>query len=79
MVPRMASIETVEAVLWGLAVYAAVGAAFALIFLLAGLTRIDNGAKGAGFVFRLLIIPGLIALWPLMLIRWLSGGQPHGG
>ena len=78
MVPRMASIETVETVLWGLAVYAAVGAAFALLFLLAGLNRIDNGAKGAGLSFRLLIIPGLIALWPLMLIRWLSGGQPHG-
>lgn len=78
MVPRMASIEMVETVLWGLAVYAAVGAAFALLFLLAGLNRIDNGAKGSGLVFRLLILPGLIALWPLMLIRWLSGGQPHG-
>jgi len=74
----MASIETVEAVLHGAALYAAAGAVFALLFLLLGLNRIDNGAKGAGLGFRLLIIPGLIALWPLMLIRWLSGGQPHG-
>jgi hypothetical protein len=74
----MASIETVEAVLQGMALYAAVGAAFAALFLIIGLNRIDNGAKGAGLGFRLLIIPGLIALWPLMLIRWLSGGQPHG-
>jgi hypothetical protein len=48
------------------------------VFLGLGLTRIDHGAKGAGLGFRLLILPGLIALWPLMLIRWLSGGQPHG-
>lgn len=74
----MASIETIEAVLEGVALYAAAGAVFAALFLSLGLSRIDNGAKGAGLGFRLLIIPGLIALWPLMLIRWLSGGQPHG-
>ena len=74
----MASIETVTAVLNGVALYAAAGAVFAGAFLLLGITRIDNGAKGAGLGFRLLILPGLIALWPLMLIRWLSGGQPHG-
>lgn len=74
----MASIETVTAVLNGVAVYAAAGVVFALAFILLGISRIDNGAKGAGLGFRLLILPGLIALWPLMLIRWLSGGQPHG-
>lgn len=73
----MASIETVTAVLNGVALYAAAGVVFAVAFLLLGITRIDNGAKGAGLGFRLLLIPGLIALWPLMLIRWLSGGQPH--
>lgn len=74
----MGSIETVTAILQGAALYLAAGAVFALAFLLFGLTRIDHGAKGAGLGFRLMILPGLIALWPLMLIRWLSGGQPHG-
>ncbi len=74
----MGSIETVTAILEGIALYAAVGAVFALVFLLLGLNRIDHGAKGAGLGFRMMILPGLIALWPLMLIRWLSGGQPHG-
>ena len=74
----MASIETVTAVLNGVAVYAAAGVVFALAFKLLGISRIDNGAKGAGLGFRLLILPGLMALWPLMLIRWLSGAQPHG-
>ena len=74
----MASIETVTAVLNGVALYAAAGVVFVFVFLLLGITRIDSGAKGAGLGFRLLIVPGLIALWPLMLIRWLLGGQPHG-
>ena len=74
----MGSIETVTAILQGAALYAAAGGVFALLFLLFGAARIDNGAKGAGLGFRLLIIPGLIALWPLMLIRWVTGGQPHG-
>ena len=74
----MGSIETVTAIFECIALYAAVGAVFALVFLLLGLNRIDHGAKGAGLGFRLMILPGLIALWPLMLIRWLSGGQPHG-
>jgi hypothetical protein len=74
----MGNIETVTAVLQGVALYAAAGVVFALLFLAFGITRIDNGAKGAGIGFRLLIVPGLVALWPLMLIRWIAGHQPHG-
>ena len=74
----MGSIETIGTILTGVALYAAAGSAFALLFLTLGLPRIDNGAKGAGLGFRLLILPGLIALWPLMLVRWIAGGQPHG-
>ena len=74
----MGDVETVGLILSGVAVYAAVGAAFALAFLTLGLARVDHGAIGAGIMFRLLIVPGLIALWPLMLIRWIAGGQPHG-
>ena len=74
----MAGIETVEAVLQGFAIYAAAGVVFALAFLAFGLKRIDNGAKDTSLAFRLIVLPGLIALWPLMLIRWIAGGQPHG-
>jgi hypothetical protein len=74
----MGQIELIGLILNAAALYAAAGAVFALAFLALGLPRIDNGAKGAGVMFRLLILPGLIALWPLMMIRWLSGGQPHG-
>lgn len=73
----MGNIEAVTAILTGAALYAAAGVVFAFLFLGLGVTRIDDGAKGAGITFRLLILPGLIALWPLMLARWIAGGQPH--
>ncbi len=73
----MGNIEAVTTILTGAALYAAAGVVFALLFLSVGVTRIDHGAKGAGITFRLLILPGLIALWPLMLARWIAGGQPH--
>ncbi len=74
----MGNVEIVGLVLNAVALYAAAGAIFSLAFLVLGLARIDDGAKGAGFTFRLVILPGLIALWPIMLIRWIVGGQPRG-
>jgi len=74
----MGDVQTIAAILEGAAAYAALGVVFALVFLAAGLNRIDHGAKGAGLLFRLMIVPGLIALWPVMLVRWVAGSQPHG-
>lgn len=74
----MGNVATVTAVLNGLAIYAGLGVLFAALFLAFGLARIDHGAKGTGLVFRLMIAPGLVALWPVMLVRWIAGGQPHG-
>jgi hypothetical protein len=53
-------------------VYAALGLAVGLGFLLFGLPRRDPGAVGA-YAFRPLLLPGLIALWPLVLWRWVRG------
>lgn len=61
--------ETAETIVtlarWWL--YAGLGLAAA--FLLLGLDRLDENARGA-FVFRVLLIPGLVLLWPLVLYRW---------
>ncbi|QBY01144.1 hypothetical protein E2K80_10755 [Rhodophyticola sp. CCM32] len=46
-----------------------VGAAVALAFLTIGMGRIDEDARGA-YVFRPLIAPGVIMIWPLVLWRW---------
>ncbi len=58
--------------------YLATGAVVALAFLALGM-RSDPAARGA-YAFRLLILPGLILLWPLVIWRWAAtsreGSEP---
>lgn len=54
----------------------AAGLAFALAFVTVGVQRVDPAARGAPWGFRLLILPGAVALWPLLLVRWLRAGPP---
>ena len=75
----MGNIEAVTDILGALALYAGAGFLFALAFLTVGIGRIDPAARGSGIGFRLTILPGVVALWPLMLVRWIVGGAPHGG
>lgn len=42
---------------------------------LKGLHRIDSGTADAGVLFRLLITPGMVALWPLLLGRWRAAAR----
>jgi hypothetical protein len=56
-----------------LGLYAAAGLLFALPFLAWGLPRIDTAARGTSLAFRLIILPGAIALWPVLLRQWLRG------
>ena len=56
-----------------LILYAALGIVFGIPFVWAGVQRIDPVAKGAGAGFRLIILPGVVALWPALLLRWLGG------
>jgi hypothetical protein len=51
--------------------YASVGLVVAVLFLCFGIERIDPAARGA-YAFRPLLLPGLVALWPMVLRRWLS-------
>ncbi len=63
-------------VVWILQLYLLVGAIWALRWTLGGIERIDPAARGAGLAVRLLWIPGLAALWPLFLRRWLRRSGP---
>ena len=47
-----------------------IGAGVAALFLIFGIDRIDEDADGA-YVFRPLLIPGILLIWPLVLWRWL--------
>ena len=58
-----------------LTAYAALGIVFAILFVSVGVQRVDAVAKGAGFGFRLLILPGVTALWPILLLRWVRGSS----
>jgi hypothetical protein len=51
--------------------YAAVGCIFAVAFVTAGIQRVDPQAIGAGLGFRMIVFPGVAALWPWLLYRWL--------
>ncbi len=57
-------------------VYLIVGVIFAIVFVAAGLRRIDVAAKDMPWSARLLVFPGVVALWPLMLAKWLARQQP---
>ena len=52
-----------------------VGVLFAVAFVTVGVGRVDAAAKGAGVGFRLLILPGAAALWPVLLRRWMRSGR----
>lgn len=60
--------------IWFAGLYLAVGVAFALYFVWRGVNSIDPSAQKGSIGFRLLITPGTVALWPLMVRRLRAGG-----
>ena len=72
----MTPAEAAARVLLGLAgLYAGAGLAFAIPFVLRGVDRIDPGADGAGWGFRVLALPGSVLFWPLLLRRLIAGAR----
>lgn len=51
-------------------IYLYIGGAVAFVFLLFGLGRIDENAQEA-WIFRPLLIPGVLLIWPLVIWRWI--------
>ncbi|MEM7696407.1 MAG: hypothetical protein AAF318_18300 [Pseudomonadota bacterium] len=49
--------------------YGAVGLGVAALFLVFGVGRVMESARGA-FLFRPLLVPGIMLLWPVVLWRW---------
>ena len=70
------SVETAEAIVGTLAGYVVLGLAFAPFFVTRGVAAIDPAARGMSPAARLLIVPGVAALWPLMLWKWLTQKSP---
>ena len=53
-------------------VYLLAGAVFAIAFVTVGVQTVDPAAANSSIGFRLIISPGVAALWPLLLMRWLA-------
>ena len=58
---------------YALETYAGLGLIFAVLFVSIGVQRFDSEAQGSGIGFRLLILPGVAAYWPMFLYRWRRG------
>lgn len=52
--------------------YLGVGLIFGLAFITWGVERLDHATKGTSRLFRLLLLPGSIALWPWLARRWMQ-------
>ena len=63
--------QVAELLVDGLAAYGLAGAVFAVAFVTTGIQRVDPVAQHAPLGFRLIVLPGVAALWPLLLVRWL--------
>jgi len=59
-----------NAFVYGLETYVGLGFLFAIVFVSFGVDRLVSEARGAGPGFRLLILPGVAALWPMFFYRW---------
>lgn len=60
-------------ILFAGSMYLTIGIAFAAVFAATGVKRIDRTAHGSTLGFRIVIVPGAMALWPLLLLRWMGG------
>lgn len=59
------AVDIVTAMRWWLYI----GAFVAFVFLTVGIDRVDENARGS-YVFRPLLVPGVILVWPIVLWRW---------
>jgi len=64
-------VEIARGILAVAGIYGGIGLLFGLAFVALGIQRIDPAARGTSWGFRLLVLPGVVALWPFLALRWL--------
>ena len=72
------SVDVAEMILSAVGLYIAGGFAFALAFLAFGLRRVDALAADGSTAFKALIFPGIVGLWPIVLLLWLRAAVTRG-
>jgi len=53
-------------------IYLVCGLLFAIPFVIKGVDKIDEGAEGSSIGFRIIITPGVIVFWPILLRKWIN-------
>lgn len=56
--------------------YVVLGLLVGLVYMFGAAGRIDPAAKGMPIRARVLIFPGIVGLWPLMLAKLFSQTEP---
>jgi len=67
------TVEMAQVGLLGVLLYLGIGIVIGLIFVAFALPRLDWAGRGGGVFFRLMILPGVTLLWPIIVVRSLSG------
>lgn len=68
----------VRVLLIGLAAYAAVGVVVGSVFVLTGVSGAVGGAR-VPLRVRVVLLPGAMGVWPLLLGAWLSSRRASAG
>lgn len=58
-----------------LSIYLVAGLLFVIPFLVKGIHTIDETAEGSSAGFYIMIIPGVLLLWPLLWKKWIIAGS----
>lgn len=64
-------------VLYAVLVYLLVGVLFAIPFLMRWIVEVDESAEETSFAFRLLLFPGTIVFWPVLLRKYLKAHKEN--
>lgn len=62
----------VSIILFVVMMYLLIGIFFVFPFLAKGIKKIDEGAHGSSKGFFMIIVPGVIVFWPVLLSKWMN-------
>jgi hypothetical protein len=64
--------QLIEFFLIIVATYLVCGFVFMIAFIVKGVDVVDEGAHGSSIGFRIIIIPGVIVFWIVLLREWIK-------
>lgn len=60
---------------WAIQLYFLAGLIIGLLFIIWGIGKVDHVAQQSSIWFRLIVLPGSILLWPVVLLKWMKSLQ----